>query len=168
MEELPAIYGPHTVTTVYNRFNRWIWKGLWGRIFAELVVQAEVPENLSIDSTAVRAHRSAHGGKEGKAQATRRSRGGPATKIHVLTDACGRIAGFSLTTQEGRDAVRPPQAASQSDPPQAPGIAGSRRRIPPRSHRTEPKTPRKTRSLLRQATGSARLRCFSRRVQPPQ
>lgn len=62
-KDCPAIYGPHT--TVYNRFNRWSWKGLWGRIFSELVAQAEAPEDLSIDSTAVKAHRSAHGGKGG-------------------------------------------------------------------------------------------------------
>ena len=40
--------------------------GLWGRIFATLAAQAELPDDLSIDSTAVRAHRSAHGGKGGR------------------------------------------------------------------------------------------------------
>jgi len=63
-KDCPSVYGPST--TVYNRFNRWSWRGLWGRIFAELVAQAEIPEDLSIDSTAVRAHRSAHGGKGGR------------------------------------------------------------------------------------------------------
>lgn len=63
-QDCPAIYGPPT--TIYNRFNRWSWKGLWGRIFAQLVALAEVPGELSIDSTAVRAHRSAHGGKGGR------------------------------------------------------------------------------------------------------
>ena len=63
-KDCPAVYGPHT--TVYNRFNRWSWKGIWGRIFSELVAQAEIPVDLSIDSSAVRAHRSAHGGKGGR------------------------------------------------------------------------------------------------------
>ena len=63
-KDCPAVYGPPT--TVYNRFNRWSWKGIWGRVFAELVALAEVPTELSIDSTAVRAHRSAHGGKGGR------------------------------------------------------------------------------------------------------
>ncbi len=63
-KDCPAVYGPST--TIYNRFNRWSWRGLWGRIFAELVAQADIPEDLSIDSTAVRAHRSAHGGKGGR------------------------------------------------------------------------------------------------------
>lgn len=63
-EDCPADYGPPT--TIYNRFNRWSHRGLWGRIFATLAAQAELPGELSIDSTAVRAHRSAHGGKGGR------------------------------------------------------------------------------------------------------
>lgn len=42
-KDCPALYGPPT--TIYNRFNRWSWKGLWGRIFAELVARAEVPKD---------------------------------------------------------------------------------------------------------------------------
>ena len=64
VEGLSAVYGPPT--TIYNRFNRWSWKGLWGRIFAELVARAELPKDLSIDATAVRAHRSAHGAQGGR------------------------------------------------------------------------------------------------------
>ena len=63
-KDCPAAYGPPT--TVYNRFNRWSRRGLWGRVFAELVAQADLAEDISIDSTAVRAHRSAHGGKGGR------------------------------------------------------------------------------------------------------
>jgi len=63
-KDCPAVYGPSA--TIYNRFNRWSWRGLWGRVFAELAAQAEIPEDLSIDSTAVPAHRSADGGKGGR------------------------------------------------------------------------------------------------------
>lgn len=42
------------------------FRGLWPRIFAALAAQAELPGDLSIDSTAMRAHRSAHGGKGGR------------------------------------------------------------------------------------------------------
>jgi transposase len=63
-KDCPREYGPPT--TIYNRFNRWSRRGLWQKIFAELVGQAEIPHELSIDSTAVRAHRSAHGGKGGR------------------------------------------------------------------------------------------------------
>lgn len=62
-KDCPTVYGPPT--TLCNRFNRWSWRRLWARIFAELVAQAELPKEVSIDSTAVRAHRSAHGGKGG-------------------------------------------------------------------------------------------------------
>jgi len=63
-KDCPAVYGPPT--TIYNRFNRWSRRGLWQKIFAELAAQADFPQELSIDSTAVRAHRSAHGGKGGR------------------------------------------------------------------------------------------------------
>lgn len=68
-QDCPPDYGPST--TIYNRFNRWSHRGLWARIFATLSAQAELPGDLSpgdlsIDRTAVRAHRSAHGGKGGR------------------------------------------------------------------------------------------------------
>ena len=69
-QDCPADYGPST--TIYNRFNRWSHRGLWTRIFAALSARAELQDDLSIDSTAVRAHRpmlrknGAHGGKGGR------------------------------------------------------------------------------------------------------
>ena len=62
--DLPARYGPST--TVYNRYNRWSQKGIWQYMFAELTAAfAGTPEQVSIDSTHVKAHRSAAGGKGG-------------------------------------------------------------------------------------------------------
>ena len=63
-QDCPPDYGPST--TIYNRFNRWSHRGLWSRIFATLSARADLPDELSIDSTAVRAHRCAHGGKGGR------------------------------------------------------------------------------------------------------
>ena len=63
-QDCPPDYGP--ATTIYNRFNRWSRRGLWSRIFATLAAQPGQPGDLSIDSTAVRVHRSAHGGKGGR------------------------------------------------------------------------------------------------------
>ena len=62
-QDCPADYGPST--TIYNRFNRWSHRGLWTRLFATLSARAELPGDLSIDSTAVRAHRPVLGGKGG-------------------------------------------------------------------------------------------------------
>jgi transposase len=60
---LPPEYGPYT--TVFNRWNRWSQRGLWQRIFAALVACAEPPQVTMIDSSAVKAHRSAAGAKRG-------------------------------------------------------------------------------------------------------
>ena len=57
-------YGPRT--TIYNRYNRWSQKGHWQYLFAALTESlAGAPEQISIDSAHVKAHRSAGGGKGG-------------------------------------------------------------------------------------------------------
>lgn len=62
-QDTPAIYGPPT--TIYNRFRRWSIKGHWRRLFAALVETS--PDDVQmIDSTTVKAHRSAAGGKGGR------------------------------------------------------------------------------------------------------
>jgi transposase len=60
--DLPERYGPYT--TVYNRFNRWAKAGVWVRIFEALAARS--PDSLQfIDSSIVRAHQHAAGGKKG-------------------------------------------------------------------------------------------------------
>ena len=60
--DLPERYGPYT--TAYNRFNRWAKKGIWLRIFETLA--AKSPQSLQlIDSSIIRAHQHAAGGKKG-------------------------------------------------------------------------------------------------------
>ena len=60
--DLPERYGPYT--TVYNRFNRWAKAGVWLRVFAALTARS--PQSLQlIDSSIVRAHQHAAGGKKG-------------------------------------------------------------------------------------------------------
>jgi len=56
-------YGPHK--TLYNRFVRWAEKGVWNDLFEALAAADGPPAQVLIDSTAVRAHRSASGGKGG-------------------------------------------------------------------------------------------------------
>ncbi|ADM10848.1 putative transposase [Parvularcula bermudensis HTCC2503] len=63
-KDCPSEYGPST--TIYNRYNRWSGRGIWQRIFAKMAARGPVPEELSIDSSHVKAHRSASGGKGGK------------------------------------------------------------------------------------------------------
>lgn len=55
--DAPVGYGPHK--TLYNRFVRWSRMGVFNRIFEELAVLAGAPERIMIDSTHLKAHRTA-------------------------------------------------------------------------------------------------------------
>ena len=61
--DAPAVYGPRK--TLYNRFVRWAAKGVWMDVFQALASAGGPPAELLIDSTAVKAHRCASGGKGG-------------------------------------------------------------------------------------------------------
>ena len=60
--DLPSRYGPYT--TAYNRYNRWSKAGVWLRIFETLAAQSAQSLHL-IDSSIIRAHQHAAGGKKG-------------------------------------------------------------------------------------------------------
>jgi putative transposase len=55
--DAPVAYGPHK--TLYNRFVRWSRLGVFDRIFAALAAEAGTPERVMIDSTHLKAHRTA-------------------------------------------------------------------------------------------------------------
>jgi transposase len=59
----PSAYGPRK--TLYNRFVRWAAKGVWEDIFHALASAGGPPAVVLIDSSAVKAHRCASGGKGG-------------------------------------------------------------------------------------------------------
>jgi transposase len=61
--DVPPEYGP--ATTVYNRYNRWSRRGVWQRLFEQVAASGRVPQELLIDTSHVKAHRSASGGKGG-------------------------------------------------------------------------------------------------------
>ena len=61
--DCPPEYGPPT--TIYNRFVRWARRGVWENLFRELAGNGRGTDTLMIDSTHVKAHRSAAGGKGG-------------------------------------------------------------------------------------------------------
>ncbi|WP_293878138.1 MULTISPECIES: IS5 family transposase [unclassified Sphingomonas] len=99
--DLPARYGPHT--TVYNRFNRWAKAGVWVRVFETLAAGAPASMHL-IDSSIVRAHQHAAGGKKGGADhAIGRSRGGLSTKINALVDQDGLPLRITLSAGQASD-----------------------------------------------------------------
>jgi transposase len=61
--DVPSVYGPPT--TIYNRYNRWSQRRVWQRIFEKMAAAGPIPDELSIDSSHVKAHRSASGSKRG-------------------------------------------------------------------------------------------------------
>ena len=78
--DCPPEYGPHT--TIYNRFVRWAERGVWERLLRALARRGRSAQMQMIDSTHIKAHRAASGGKGGSrnrrlaalaAGATRRS-----------------------------------------------------------------------------------------------
>jgi transposase len=62
--DAPPVYGPRK--TLYNRFVRWADKGIWIDLFETLAQSGGPALQLMIDSSAVKAHRSAAGGKGGR------------------------------------------------------------------------------------------------------
>ena len=57
--DCPAAYGPST--TVYNRFNRWSRRRFWLKLLEALAGAGAVTRSTAIDSTYVKAQRSAFG-----------------------------------------------------------------------------------------------------------
>lgn len=55
--DAPAEYGPHK--TLYNRFVRWSRLGVFARMFRELAEPGSDGETIMIDSTHLKAHRTA-------------------------------------------------------------------------------------------------------------
>jgi transposase len=55
--DAPTGYGPHK--TIYNRFIRWSRLGVFNKIFAALTAKGGRPDQLMIDATHLKAHRTA-------------------------------------------------------------------------------------------------------------
>jgi|SRR5579875_302989 transposase len=61
--DCPKEYGPHK--TIYNRFPRRSERGIWQKIFEAVASPSEPPERVALDTSRVKAHRCASGGKGG-------------------------------------------------------------------------------------------------------
>ena len=63
----PSAWGPPlravpvSDTTIYNRYNRWSQRGLWQRLFEQIAASGDVPRELSLDSSHVKAGRTIFG-----------------------------------------------------------------------------------------------------------
>jgi transposase len=82
--DCPEAYGPPT--TIYNRFVRWARRGVWENLFRKLAGDGRSADMQMIDSTHVKAHRSAAGGKGGSRNRRLAARAAGATRrsMHSL------------------------------------------------------------------------------------
>ncbi|MBU0776426.1 MAG: IS5 family transposase [Alphaproteobacteria bacterium] len=88
--DAPAAYGPPK--TIYNRFIRWSRMGVFNRIFAALAAKGGKPDQLMIDATHLKAHRTAASLlKKGLfPRRIGRTKGGLNSKLHAVCDGKGR------------------------------------------------------------------------------
>lgn len=80
--DVPAEYGPPT--TIYNRFHRWSGRGIWQRIFQGMASAGGMAEEFCLDSSHVKAHRSAAGGKGGSGRRRLDARGAGARPKSIV------------------------------------------------------------------------------------
>ncbi|MBX9662558.1 IS5 family transposase [Novosphingobium sp.] len=88
--DAPAAYGPPK--TIYNRFIRWSRMGVFNRIFSALAAKGGKPDQLMIDATHLKAHRTAASLlKKGLfPRRIGRTKGGLNSKLHAVCDDKGR------------------------------------------------------------------------------
>jgi transposase len=88
--DAPPVYGPRK--TLYNRFVRWAAKGVWESIFHALASAGGPPAQVLIDSSAVKAHRCASGGKGGNSprRSAARAAGAPRKSMRSPTSSAAR------------------------------------------------------------------------------
>ncbi|MFB9979905.1 IS5 family transposase [Mesorhizobium kowhaii] len=88
--DAPAAYGPHK--TIYNRFIRWSRLGVFNKIFAAMAAKGGKPDQLMIDATHLKAHRTAASLlKKGLfPRRIGRTKGGLNSKLHAVCDGKGR------------------------------------------------------------------------------
>ena len=157
------VYGPKK--TLYNRFVRWAERGIWERIFSALAGGEDAPDRLFIDSTCIKVHRCAGGGKWGPwpmASAAPRGAATPSSTLSAMRK--GRPLVLLLTPGNVHDCkvaqrcieAMPP--AADSSPTRAmtakPCATGWQNAEPrPSSHRA--RTARSNTIMTRPSTGSA-------------
>ena len=71
--DVPPVYG--APTTIYNRYNRWSQRRVWQGIFEKMAAAGPIPDELSIDSSHVKEHRSASGSNRGSLKKGSAARG---------------------------------------------------------------------------------------------
>lgn len=100
--DIPITYGKHN--TIRKRFSRWSKDGKFREAFKSLAAKVGKRNTAMIDSTVVKAHRTAASMKKDKEpRKIGRSVGGLTTKIHLLANIDKKPLDFTLTGGEASD-----------------------------------------------------------------
>jgi len=101
--DLPGRFG--SWSSVYTRWSRWAYEGVWATILDRLAEEAE-GELRHLDSTHVKVHRDASnpaGGQEN--QALGRTKGGLNSKVTALVEGRGRAVQLTLAPGQRNDTI---------------------------------------------------------------
>jgi transposase len=114
-EDLPPEYGPHT--TIYNRFVRWAERGVWENLFIGVAARGRSTHTQMIDSTHVKAHRSASGGEGDRLGYTNPSKAmadhcNGIAKRYPIADALGRLQETGRTGRASPHRRKQPSAGA--------------------------------------------------------
>lgn len=102
-KEIPEKYG--NFDTIRKRFARWSIDGVFRKVFKSLAEKAKKSTPVMIDSTTVKAHRTASSMcSDGLDREIGRSAGGLTTKIHLIANLDKIPLDFSLSAGQVHDA----------------------------------------------------------------
>ncbi|MEQ3669519.1 MAG: IS5 family transposase, partial [Pseudophaeobacter sp.] len=104
--DAPVSYGPHK--TLYSRWKRWSDKGVFARMMAGLAAEHGENKTVMIDSTYLKAHRTATSKgvkKGGRGLLIGRTKGGMNTKLHAICDREGRPLNLFVTAGQVSDYI---------------------------------------------------------------
>ncbi len=100
--DAPKAYGSHK--TLYNRYIRWSKLGIWEKIFTQLASADDLYEHLQLDSSHIKAHRTACSLKnDGKDRGLGRTKGGINSKLQLLCSHQGLPVALLVTSGNQSD-----------------------------------------------------------------
>ena len=102
--DAPPVHGPHR--TLRDRFVRWSRLGVFARMLRDLACRGAEGDTIMIVQHPLKAHRTAASLSKGglRPRATGRTKGGPNSKLHMVSDGRGRPLSFFLSPGQMSDA----------------------------------------------------------------
>lgn len=111
--EIPEFYGKWP--TIYSRFRRWCKLGIFQKILSHFTSKLKKRCTAMIDSTYIKAHRTACSMASDKLpRKLGRTHGGITTKIHLLCNSDGMPMDFTITEGQRHDVKIAPELINKN------------------------------------------------------